>query len=409
MPQGRDLRQTELIIVGASVRAAAESAVKAGLSVFAFDLFADRDLRAIAHCVRVPDGQYPRALVGRLKRLPADIPWMYTGGIENHVAWIREITLQRPLRGVSWDVAQRTHDLDLRQAIATAAGWDAPRRLQPGDSQPSIMRPRTHCGGFGIQYGHMHSSNSVAHEDLHTREEFIAGPSYSGTFLGHGPTTQLLGITRQHVASDIEDHPLRALYPFAYAGSVGPLPLNAEAQDAWLRLGRAIRASLPMQGLFGVDAIFSASRQRWNLIEINPRYTASMELIERATGTSVLAAHLSPWAACPTDVAHDRALCAGVRVPATPSCHAKRILYAPWEIHVTASVVKRMDRLRWGPGMVGPVLSDLPCAGDVIRRHRPLATVFAHGTDESTATQCLTATARQVMHEIAATGAMRTE
>ena len=264
-------RTSALIIVGASVRAAAESAVRAGLIVHAFDLFADRDLQAIAQCTRIRGSEYPQAVAGLLQELPPEIPWMYTGGIENHPGLIRAIAQHRLLLGASWDVAQGTRDRRLRREIAEHAGWDAPRLLSANDpATPSIRRPAVHCGGFGICFANSEHQESDRHANAGLREEFIEGPSFAGAFATAGQTVRLLGVTRQHLARDIDDHPLRDSHPFVYTGSVGPLPLDSPTRDAWLRLGHAIAAHLPMRGIFGVDAIYNARRQQWTLIEINP-------------------------------------------------------------------------------------------------------------------------------------------
>ena len=70
-----------LAIVGASVRAAAMSALRAGLAPVAVDLFADADLRALCPAERVTS--YPRGLAEWLADAPAGA-WLYTGGLENH-------------------------------------------------------------------------------------------------------------------------------------------------------------------------------------------------------------------------------------------------------------------------------------------------------------------------------------
>ena len=71
-----------LSILGASVRSAAQSALRAGFIPCGADLFADHDLqRTSAATIRVSD--YPQQLIDASKQLPSG-PWMYTGGLENH-------------------------------------------------------------------------------------------------------------------------------------------------------------------------------------------------------------------------------------------------------------------------------------------------------------------------------------
>src|SRR5262249_35644735 len=72
----------KVLIVGASVRAAAFSALRAGLHPECADLFADADLQRRCPAVRVR-GRYPHAFLEWIESAPS-VPWLYTGGLENH-------------------------------------------------------------------------------------------------------------------------------------------------------------------------------------------------------------------------------------------------------------------------------------------------------------------------------------
>src|SRR5439155_27257439 len=68
-----------LIIVGSSARAAAFSALRAGLRPWCADLFADVDLLQRCPAVRVPAESYPQCLPDMLDLSPPG-QWMYMGG-----------------------------------------------------------------------------------------------------------------------------------------------------------------------------------------------------------------------------------------------------------------------------------------------------------------------------------------
>src|SRR5262245_5672928 len=89
-----------MIIVGASARAAAMSALRAGWSPWCADLFADADLERIAPVRRIASDEYPDGLIDTLKDAPAG-PWMYTGALENRPDLIARV--DRPLLGNSAD------------------------------------------------------------------------------------------------------------------------------------------------------------------------------------------------------------------------------------------------------------------------------------------------------------------
>src|SRR5689334_6689197 len=87
-----------LLIFGASVRAAAFSALRAGLQPWCADLFGDADLRARCPTVQVPGEFYPDGFLQLVSReLPG--PWMYTGALENHRVLLWEMAQRRPLWG----------------------------------------------------------------------------------------------------------------------------------------------------------------------------------------------------------------------------------------------------------------------------------------------------------------------
>ena len=58
----------DLAILGASARAAAQSAIRAGLSPWCADLFADRDLCAMASVARCERHDYPHGLLDLMER-----------------------------------------------------------------------------------------------------------------------------------------------------------------------------------------------------------------------------------------------------------------------------------------------------------------------------------------------------
>src|SRR5438132_11583565 len=87
-----------LLIFGASTRAAAFSALRAGLRPWCADLFADRELRARCPVVRVRARDYPQGFLELAER-KVHGPWMYTGGLENRRALVHRLARLRPLWG----------------------------------------------------------------------------------------------------------------------------------------------------------------------------------------------------------------------------------------------------------------------------------------------------------------------
>src|SRR5262245_55333161 len=83
-----------LILLGASVRAAAFSATRAGFRPYAIDRFADRDLAALGPAVKIV--RYPTDFLSAIEAAPS-APWVYTGGLENHPRLVDRLARLRPL------------------------------------------------------------------------------------------------------------------------------------------------------------------------------------------------------------------------------------------------------------------------------------------------------------------------
>src|ERR671939_584265 len=86
-----------ILIFGASARAAACSALRAGLKPWCADLFADADLRARCPVLRLA-GKYPEGFLDLLD-LSVPGPWLYTGALENHRSLVSKMAARRPLWG----------------------------------------------------------------------------------------------------------------------------------------------------------------------------------------------------------------------------------------------------------------------------------------------------------------------
>jgi uncharacterized protein len=128
-------------------------------------------------------------------------------------------------------------------------------------------------------------------------------------------------------------------------------------------------------GLFGVDYILSDD-EPWP-IEVNPRYTASVEVLELALRRSLLAAHLR---AC------DPELFASIRASATasslpdPGVIGKAIIYASRSV-VTPDIP--IDHSWRDDAFAVQTVADVPWPATRIEAGQPVMTVFSTDSDMS--------------------------
>lgn len=285
----RHAAATSLLIAGASVRAAVHSASRSGIRVpIAVDYFGDADLRdRVDHWVSLLSDETPDWL-SRVYDLSAETGtryWMYTGAWENRVAWIDAMPLT--LLGNGRTVLDQTRDpwrlsQVLRQAGLPAARLADPRSGPVGDDSVWLLKPIASGGGARIgvwQPGQTRAGDS----DCYLQER-IAGRSVAGTFVGCRGQAVLLGVAEQ-----LAQREMGGPWPFGYAGSLGPLPLTARQAEQWQQLGTVLSRELSLCGLFGVDAIDTGDKLV--VVEVNPRFPASVEVLERGGELRAVALH----------------------------------------------------------------------------------------------------------------------
>jgi predicted ATP-grasp superfamily ATP-dependent carboligase len=282
-----------IAIVGASARALAESAVRAGFRVAACDLFGDQDLRAVAERVKVcPAEQYPGKLPDLLAELHVDA-WCYTGGLENHPDLIARMREKSPLWGNPEGVVRRVRDPRNFAEALEKQGFLFPRIVSGieastawiAESGEWIVKMGTGAGG-----GHVRRWRGEAVAPGDWLQEYVEGTPCSAVYAAGADGVEFLGATRQILARDVD--PL-AEREFRYLGSTGPLWLEESAEARLVRLGEALVGAFGLLGVFGVDYVLARGEIR--PIEVNPRYPASAEVIERATGRNVFATHCAAF------------------------------------------------------------------------------------------------------------------
>lgn len=353
----------DLLIVGASARAAAFSALRAGLRPWCVDLFADRDLQQ--HCaVTRLTGHYPE---GFRRFIESDLPgpWMYTGGLENRPRLLWQWSRCRPLWG---NVNQPWYDSRNPEYVASlmrSAGVPVPALRRPGTDTPEggrwLLKPLRSAGGIGIRFWKPKDKSWDKNEVY--CQEYIEGESLSLLFLGGGRTARLLGVTRQLVGETW----LHAA-PFRYCGNIGPLDPRLVQHPSLEELGDLLALECFLDGLFGVDGILREG-VFWP-VEINPRYTASVEVLEHATGSAMLGWHsfvfthqqlprLSPLA-----------------FPSNRTI-GKAILFARDDLHFPADGPWMTELCSTKPVEELPAFADIPAAEERIEAGKPILTFFA--------------------------------
>jgi predicted ATP-grasp superfamily ATP-dependent carboligase len=330
------------------------------------DLFADADLQARCPAMRLPSHTYPQGFVDLIQtELPG--PWMYTGGLENYPQLVLKMTSRRQLWGSDAAALWAARSPSVWREVLQKEYLGSPKCLPYGAplAVPGqwLLKPVRSCGGAGIRF--FDGDSARPRHDVYL-QEYIEGESCAAIYLSSGFSADLLGVTRQLVGEDW----LHAR-PFHYCGSIGPLSLDSSLKHALNRLGMVLASGCRLAGLFGIDCVVRDGVPY--PVEINPRYTASVEVLEFATNVPALALHA---------VAFDPQALPEEAPPLPerrPGLVGKAILFAKAPL-VFPEDGLWLDTVRQ-PGDVWqmPAFADIPHPGERIEAGRPILTYFVRG------------------------------
>jgi uncharacterized protein len=352
------------LIVGLSTRAFAESAVRSGYEVVALDAFGDMDLQALCECHSLRRDFGIRfsaeALLEASRPLSFDLV-AYTSNLENYPEVVGQFASEHPVVGNSAEVLTRVRHWPTLFSTLARAGFRIPQTIYDGDGRSPdparawLLKPVRGGGGHGVTFWR----DGAPPGPGFMLQEYVPGVACSASFVANGRDGVVVGLTEQLIGRTEF-----GTYGFRYCGNL--LPLAAACHPSLgptiLRQVRQIAELITREfGLVGFNGIdFVLSDDRVILLEVNPRYSASMELVQRAYGMPVFDLHVR--------AARDGELPKfdlQARLVDTPF-HGKAILFAEKD------AVAR-DTPRW----LELGIRDVPPPGEELSRGGPICTLLA--------------------------------
>jgi len=337
-----------VLVAGFATRHVAQSARRAGYTVYAVDHFCDQDLGWYAEdCLSFDElAELPEKIVELASRHTVDALVVASGA--------EAVGTTIPLCGTPPSKVERFLDKLEIQRFFEGLGVPVPP-LAANDQFPVMVKPRRGAGGW---------RNTVAKtaEELRQWEEvwpdvpyiaqhLVDGIPSSVSCVADGRRARAVAVNRQILRGEGES-------AHGFAGSVTPFthPLAVEMIAAAER----IAAASGCIGSVGID--FVAGEKPW-AIEINPRFQATLDTVEMAIEKNVFAMHMDA--------------CRGVipaSVPVPRRVAVRRILFA-----------ERDMRLDVDLSALAPRIADIPWPGTEFEEGHAVVSVYGCAGTEAAA------------------------
>ena len=379
--------EVRILVTGLSTRAIAESAVRGNHRIITLDYFGDRDQRALVenHAL-LRDFDLPfsaEALLHASRRLDFEAV-VYISNLENHPEVVEELVQGHVLLGNAPDVLRQVRDWRTLRTFCREAGIPCPTTLLPGEEKGAgptvrwLRKPVRSGGGHGIR-----PWAGEPLDDDHVLQAYIEGRPASAAFVADGQRSVIIGLTEQLIGQ--RELGARG---FSWCGNILPLPLQpadrATVLEAVEKMVARLTCRFGLRGVNGVDLVIANDphgRPCPVLVEVNPRYTGSMELVERAYGLNVFSLHLEAMAGRLPDFSLAERL--------NGPYFGKGIVYA-----------RRTVTLPETEGWTEHGRRDVPFPGERIEAGHPICTVLAEGKGREACWHHLLASVEAVRQEI---------
>ena len=243
--------------------------------------------------------------------------------------------------------------------------------LQQHDNNQLILKPLQGSGGLGIfllnneSLSENNNSNEILENisyENYVLQEYIDGINVSSSVLSsHDEHKNLINsrlITEHDLGNDT----------FEYSGNILPLDKNSlkmfnsiqtnfdadELNEEMKNISEDLMKEFKLVGSNGVDYVLDKSGQL-KVIEINPRFQGTYELVENVLGINLLEAHIK---ACEGEL---------IEIPNAGPYSIKKIIYARKQLNIGNLNI--------------PNVFDVPYQGVKIEKDQPLVTIIICDND----------------------------
>jgi len=337
-----------VLVAGFATRHVAQSAFRANYLVYAVDHFCDQDLTWYTKDrIRFDElEELPSAIEEICGRHQFDLVVMTSGA--------EDLLTDLPVCGTSKEKVGRFLDKLEMQHFFEDLGVPVAGLAKDGE-YPAMIKPRRGAGGW---------RNAISNSEQETAawKDLYPDVRYLKQRLVHGVPSSVCcvadGIRARAIATNEQLLRGEGGSAFGFCGSV--TPFEHAQSSAMIAIAETIAAASGCSGTVGID--FVAGKEPY-IIEINPRFQATVDTVEMAMGCNMFQLHADACQGVLPDIR-----------PRPEKYAARRILFAEKDVTIRANLKH-----------LYPIIADIPWPDAFFEKEQAITSVYGWGESKEAA------------------------
>ena len=277
-----------ILLIGSNVRFLAENASRHGREVFTVDYYGDWDTKRLSQNRSIKREGAGVLDLRALMNLAAGLEnsgVVYGPGFENDLMALSRLSDLGRVIGCSLETVKKSRDPHSLARAATAWNFSYPKiAMELTESMRQerwLIKPFASLGGNRIRFV---DDNYRPGTERVYYQKFHSGMPSSAIVVSNGSEAALVALMTQ-----IYGDASFGTEGFKFVGNVFPHPFAKEITNSATTIAEALTLEFDLKGLWGFDFIYAGDV---TLIEINPRPTSSLGLLDMATWNDLLGLHI---------------------------------------------------------------------------------------------------------------------
>ena len=284
-----------VVVLGMNVLPFARSAVNAGHDVTVVGLLTYRDLLSKSRYLSLArdfGGIFPLNIDSLHKRIgqaalaqPGNLA-AYSGGFENQFDVIADLEQKFELLGNRPQALKQVRDPFRLQDVVNKAGLKMPEILSPGTTPDPNLKWLRKAVKSGAGARIKPWKKVVPDDPGYIVQQKIDGSPQSVSFVANGREAKIFAYSEQIIGDEAF-----GASGYHYVGNLLLPQPDRELIEKLSRLANDLTHTFNLVGLNGIDFILHEGEPY--ILEVNPRFSASMEIYEDALGGSIFDWHIA--------------------------------------------------------------------------------------------------------------------